>query len=109
MDYKQTGLVVFMENIVYCILGYGIGIAFGNVLNQVLAKNILYYLTGDYVKIRQLTSSYLLTAVVVVISLVMAFLLSIHKILVLTPIEASKYTGVTAKNKKYKHWKNGLP
>lgn len=100
MDYKQTGLVVFVENIVYCILGYGIGIAFGNVLNQVLAKNILYYLTGDYVKIRQLTSSYLLTAVVVVISLVMAFLLSIHKILVLTPIEASKYTGVTAKNKK---------
>lgn len=100
MDYRQTGLVVFTENIFYCILGYGIGVVFGNVLNQVLAKNILYYLTGDYVKIRQLGSSYLLTAVVVLISLVMAFVLSVHKILVLTPIEASKYTGIAAGNKK---------
>ena len=100
MDYRQTGLVVFTENIFYCILGYGIGVAFGNVLNQVLAKNILYYLTGDSVAIRQLRSSYLLTAAVVLISLIMAFVLSVHKILVLTPIEASKYTGVTAKNKK---------
>ncbi len=65
-----------------------------------LAKNILYYLTGDYVKIWQLGSSYLLTAVVVLISLVLAFVLSVHKILVLTPIEASKYTEVTVKNKK---------
>lgn len=100
MDYRQTGLVVFTENIIYCILGYGIGVAFGNMLNQVLAKNILYYLTGDSVEIRQLGSSYLLTAVVVLISLIMAFILSVHKILVLTPIEASKYTGITARNKK---------
>lgn len=100
MDYRQTGLVVFTENIIYCILGCGIGVAFGNMLNQVLAKNILYYLTGDSVEIRQLGSSYLLTAVVVLISLIMAFILSVHKILVLTPIEASKYTGITARNKK---------
>lgn len=100
MDYRQTGLVVFTENIFYCILGYGIGVAFGNMLNQVLAKKILYYLTGDFVEIRQLGSSYLLTAVVVLVSLIMAFILSVHKILVLTPIEASKYTGITARNKK---------
>ncbi|MBD5534952.1 MAG: FtsX-like permease family protein [Lachnospiraceae bacterium] len=100
MDYRQTGLVVFSENIFYCILGCGIGVAFGNVLNQVLAKNILYYLTGDYVEIRQLGSSYLLTAAVAFISLVMAFLLSVHKILALTPIEASKYNGLIIKNPK---------
>lgn len=30
MNYQQTGLIVFLENTLYCILGYGIGIAFGN-------------------------------------------------------------------------------
>ncbi|MDE6419585.1 MAG: ABC transporter permease, partial [Lachnospiraceae bacterium] len=100
MNYRQTGLIIFAENIFYCILGYGIGIVFGNLLNQVIAKNILFYLTGDHVKIRQLESSYLLTAAVVLFSLVMAFVLSIHKIFVLTPIEASKYNGFTAKTQK---------
>lgn len=100
MDYRQTGLVVFSENIFYCILGYGIGIAFGNILNQVLAKNILYYLTDDHVEIRQLGSSYLLTAAVAFVSLVIAFVLSVHKILALTPIEASKYNGLIIKNPK---------
>ena len=100
MNYRQTGLIIFAENIFYSILGYGIGIVFGNLLNQVIAKNILFYLTGDHVEIRQLESSYLLTAAVVLFSFVMAFGLSIHKIFVLTPIEASKYNGFIAKTQK---------
>ncbi len=100
MDYRQTGLIVFTENIFYCVLGYGIGILFGNIMNQMAAKNILYYLTGEHMEIRQLGSSYLLTAAVVLLSLALAFALSIHKILVLTPIEASKYNGLLIKNKK---------
>ncbi len=100
MNYRQTGMIICAENMFYCILGYGIGIFFGNMLNQVIAKNILLYLTGDHVKIRQLGSSYLLTAAVVLFSLVMAFGLSLHKIFVLTPIEASKYNGFTTKPQK---------
>ena len=100
MNYWQTGLIIFAENIFYCILGYGLGIVFGNLLNQIIAKKILLYLTGEYVGIRQLPSSYLLTAAVVLIALVMAFALSIHKIIALTPIEASKYNGSTISPKK---------
>lgn len=100
MDYKQTGLLIFAENFFYCITGYGIGMLFGNIVNQVFAKNILYYLTGEPVKIRQLLSSYLLTAAVVLASLVLAFVLSIHKMVALTPVEASKYTGAVIQNKK---------
>lgn len=102
MNYRQTGLIVFLENILYCILGYGIGIGFGNIVNQVFAKNILLYLTGEPVSIRQLTASYLLTAAVVLISLILAFVLSVHKILALTPLEASKYNGFTASLQKVK-------
>lgn len=98
MNYKQAGLLVFAENIFYCILGYGMGIALGNIVNQMLAKNILYYLTGSHVEIRQLGSSYLLAAVAVLISLIMAFVLSVHKISVLTPIEASKYNGLHSRS-----------
>lgn len=100
MNYRQTGLIVFVENMFYCIIGYGIGIVFGNMINQIIAKTILLYLTGDHVGIRQLKSSYLLTAAVVLIALVLAFALSIHKIIALTPIEASKYNGFTATPKK---------
>lgn len=100
MNYRQTGLIVFTENIFYCILGYGIGIVFGNIMNRMLAKNILYYLTGDHMGIRQLKSSYLLTAAIALIALVMAFVLSVHKILALTPIEASKYNGLNTQNQK---------
>lgn len=100
MDYKQTGLIIVAENAFYCVLGYGIGILFGNILNQVLARTILFYLTGDHIGIRQLGSSYVLTAVVVLLSLILAFVLSIHKILVLTPIEASKYNGLHMPNAK---------
>lgn len=100
MDYRQTGLIILAENGFYCISGYGIGIAFGNLLSYVGAKNILYYLTGDHIKIRQLGVSYLLTAAVLFISLVMAFVLSMRKILALEPVEASRYNGLTVKNQK---------
>lgn len=100
MNYRQTGLIVFLENFFYCILGYGIGIVLGNIMNQFFAKNILLYMTGEHVGIRQLSSSYLLTAAVVLIALVLAFALSIHKIIALTPIEASKYNGLAVKNQK---------
>ncbi|MBD5531070.1 MAG: ABC transporter permease [Lachnospiraceae bacterium] len=100
MNYRQTGLIVFFENLFYCILGYGIGIVFGNIMNQFFAKNILLYMTGEHVGVRQLPSSYLLTAAVVLIALVLAFALSIHKIIALTPIEASKYNGLAVKNQK---------
>ncbi|MCM1539191.1 MAG: ABC transporter permease [bacterium] len=100
MDYRQTGLIIFAENICYCLIGYWIGILFGNVLNQGVAGTILYYLAGDAVEIRQLGSSYLLTAVDILISFAFAFGLSIRKIFRLTPIEASKYNGLTVKNRK---------
>ncbi len=100
MNYRQTGFIVFAENVCYCILGYGIGIVFGNIMNRVVAKNILLYLTGEPVTIRQLGSSYLLTAAVVLVSLLLAFVLSVHKILALTPIEASKYNGLSSHNPK---------
>lgn len=100
MNYRQTSLIVFTENVCYCILGYGIGIAFGNIMNRVVAKNILLYLTGEPVTIRQLGSSYLLTMAVVLVSLFLAFVLSVHKILALTPIEASKYNGLSSQNPK---------
>ncbi len=96
MDYRQTALIIFLENILYCIFGYGIGIVFGNIINQIFAKNILLYLIGEPVSIRQLAGSYLLTAAVVLVSLILAFVLAVHKILALTPIEASKYNGATA-------------
>ncbi len=57
MNYLQTGLIVFFENFFYCILGYGIGIVLGNIMNQFFAKNILIYMTGECVRIRQLPSS----------------------------------------------------
>ena len=100
MNYRQTGFIVFAENVCYCILGYGIGIVFGNIMNRLVAKNILLYLTGEPVTIRQLGSSYLLTAAVVLVSLLLAFALSVHKILALTPIEASKYNGLSSQNPK---------
>lgn len=100
MNYRQTGLIVFIENFLYCILGYGLGIIFGNMINQIFAKNILLYMTGERVKIRQLGASYLLTAAIVLVSLLLAFALSVHKILALTPIEASKYNGMVAAPKK---------
>ncbi len=100
MNYRQTGFIVFAENVCYCILGYGIGIVFGNIMNRLFAKNILLYLTGEPVTIRQLGSSYLLTAAVVLVSLLLAFVLSVHKILALTPIEASKYNGLSARISK---------
>lgn len=100
MNYRQTGFIVFAENVCYCILGYGIGIVFGNIMNRLFAKNILLYLTGEPVTIRQLGSSYLLTAAVVLVSLLLAFALSVHKILALTPIEASKYNGLSGRISK---------
>ncbi|MCM1539571.1 MAG: ABC transporter permease [bacterium] len=100
MDYRQTGLIIFTENICYCILGYVGGIVLGNLIDQFAAKKILLYIAGEAVTIRQLASSYLLTAAVVLVSLILAFVLSIHKIVTLTPIEASKYNGVSAGRQK---------
>lgn len=101
MDCRQTGLLVFAENAFYCLSGYIIGISCGNLINSIFAKKVMLLLTGNTIVLRQLLGTYMYIAIVVVLSLGLAFLLSLQKIIKLTPLEASKYTGL-AEKKVYK-------
>lgn len=94
MDSIQTGILIFAENFIYCLLGYGIGVILGNFINNLFANKIMFWLCSENVILTQTSDTYFYIAVVEILSMILAFVLSMQKIIGLKPLEASKYTGI---------------
>lgn len=92
MKRSQLTNMVLIEVLIYSILGIGIGMALGLVLNLCVAQSIMSLILGGEVILAQRPVTYLLVLLLASAVIGASTFLSIHRLQKLTPVQAMKYT-----------------
>ena len=92
MKRSQLAHMLLIEVLIYSILGIGIGLALGILLNMCLAQSIMSMILGSNVLLAQRPVTYLSVFCLAIAVIGVSTFFSIHKLLKLTPVQAMKYT-----------------
>lgn len=115
MDHKYLRKLLWIEIGCYAGVGIPFGIILGNILNRIVAKKIISYISGKDMGVIQSPYSYLIAIGISIVAIVLANLQLLIKIKDMTPIEGMNYQDdsffkkkVTKKMKKRKNLINFL-
>jgi len=92
MKRSQLTHMVLIEVLIYSILGIGMGMALGLVLNLCVAQSIMSLILGGEVILAQRPVTYLFVLLLASAVIGVSTFLSIHRLQKLTPVQAMKYT-----------------
>lgn len=94
MKRSQLTNMVLIEVLIYSILGMGVGLALGILLNLCVAQSIMSLILGGEVILAQRPVTYLFVLLLASAVIGVSTFLSIHRLQKLTPVQAMKYTEV---------------
>lgn len=91
MDHKYLRKLLWIEIGCYAGIGIPFGIILGNVLNAIVAKRIISYISGNDIGVIQSPYSYFIAIGISIVAIVIANLQMLFKIKDMTPIEGMNY------------------
>jgi len=92
MKRSQLTQLVLAEVVIYAVLGIGMGLVLGILLNVLVAQSIMSLVIGSEVLLAQSPITYLSVILLAVIVIGVSTFLSIRKLHKFTPVQAMKYT-----------------
>lgn len=92
MKRSQLRRLVLTEVLIYAVLGIGIGLCLGILLNMVVAQSIMSMVVGSEVLLAQRPVTYVSVLLLATAVIGVSTFLSIRKLQKLTPVQAMKYT-----------------
>ena len=102
MDRRYLRKLLWLEIGCYACVGIPFGIILGNILNRIVAKKIISYISGNDIGVIQSPYSYWIAIGISIVAIVLANIQLLLKIKNMTPIEGTNYQDDSYFNKKVK-------